>query len=272
MKFLIVNADDFGISEKINEGIITAHKEGIVSSTTLMANSPCFESSVKILKKNRLLGVGIHLNLTDGEALDKSLEQISGRAGFLSSANIKLALNRKINLCEVESEFRAQIIRVQESRLEITHLDSHKHVHTFPGIQNIVLKLAKEFNITKIRVPYDMSPLNSLIFSKQFPKRVLINYLSRRFKAKTRRLGIDSADKFFGILETGNLDFKRLTRVIEALPNGVSEIMCHPGYFDPTIGGSLIASRVIELNALTHPKIKEVIKRRGIHLINYGDL
>ncbi len=272
MKKLIVNADDFGMSRKINEGIIKAYKGGIVTSTTIMTNMPGFEKTVQLLRKHDDLGVGIHLNLTENYPVVKCLNNIINKDKELINANIKKALMQNLNLTEIETELEAQIIRGQNSGLGITHLDSHKHVHVLPGIQKVVLKLAKKFRIPKIRSPSDRVINSKLIFTKQYLKRLLINYYALKFKKNLRILNVKTPSNFFGILETGKLNIRNLANVIKHIPDGTSELMCHPGYLDYSIKGSLVRSRETELKALLSPKIKQIIKRKGIHLINYGDL
>src|SRR3990172_4904703 len=143
---LIVNADDFGLTEKINEATVEGHRGGIITSTTLLANGAAFETAVRLARLESDLGVGVHLNLSEGYPLCQPcrLASLTNEKGslYLSPVGLvrKLASGR-INLGQVELELRAQIEKVKCACIEATHLDGHKHFHYFPPFLEIVIRL-----------------------------------------------------------------------------------------------------------------------------------
>ena len=159
MKSLIVNADDLGWAEGVNQGIAEAFRHGIVTSTSLLANGEAFEEGVKAAKSAPGLGVGVHLNLNDGapvadrESVMSLLNDDGDFAGGPESLLLKRA-RRGLVLAEVEEEWDAQIQRVRDSGIQPTHLDGHKHVHMLPGLFEIALRLAKNHAIGAIRIQF----------------------------------------------------------------------------------------------------------------------
>ena len=282
MKKVIINADDFGICQGINEGIIYAHQRGIVTSTTLMANMPGFEQAVSLAKQNKDLGIGLHLNIVRGRPVspaNKVKSLINDENKFFS--DVFLILKRLvlglINLEEVELEFRAQIEKILEKGIKISHFDSEKHVHSFPSIFKIIIRLAKEYNIQKIRF------INEFCFSPflfQTAKSLLISLACSSMIRKIIENDIFITDKFYGVCETGHMTSLRLKRTLYKVKDGITEIMVHPGFVIPEIidlekeiGSYHINKfREQELQALVDEGAKEVIKERKIHLINFNNI
>lgn len=281
MKKLIINADDFGLSRGVNQGIIEAHQKGIITSTTLMANMPGFEDAVKLARQNPHLGVGIHLNIYRGKPLlsPSQIPSLVNKQGeFFSSFKLAKKIYRgKINPVEVEKELKAQIIKVKEAGISISHLDSEKHFHCFPKISEVVLKLASYFNIRKIRLPREKwSPRQfSDLFSPQFYKRQYLASRSRSLIPLFQKQGIKYIDNFYGILYSGKISFGSFLKILENIPNGISEFMVHPGYVDKELqklNNNMIYSREKELRILMHPEVRKKIKALGVELINYQEV
>src|SRR5262249_12255739 len=164
MKALIVNADDLGWTAGVNRGIAEAHRNGIVTSTSLLANGPAFADGVRTAGELPGLGVGGPLNLSDGGPIApaeqvKSLLNQDGRcAGGPESLLLRLT-TRSLQVKEVEKEWNAQIQKVRAAGIHPTHLDGHKHVQMLPGLFTIVLRLAKRHGIEAVRVSHEASPL-----------------------------------------------------------------------------------------------------------------
>lgn len=268
MKRLIVNADDFGLSEFTNKGIVDSIKHGIVTSTTIMTNMQAFDDAVKLGKKFKL-DIGVHVNLTSGKPLTDATS-LSCK-GMLSNKNITKAMLHKINLKEAEQEMDAQVRKALNSGLKVTHLDGHKHIQAFPGITDIFIKLAKNYNIKKIRLPLNKVVHFRYLFSVQGMKHFLLNFYARKAKRKFRKAGIKTTDNFYGVLETGKLSVKALENILKKV-KGTSELMCHPGYFDPEIEDGLKNSREKELRAVTSTEIRRFAKKQGIKMISFGEL
>ena len=163
-----MNADDLGWTEGVNRGIAEAHRNGIVTSASLLANGAAFASGVEVARKTPGLGVGVHLNLSDGEPvapreLVKSLVNERGELeGRTESLLLRLA-RRSVLLDEVEREWEAQIQKVRTSGIEPTHLDGHRHVQMLPGLFEIALRLAKRHGIAAIRISHEESSLRAAL-------------------------------------------------------------------------------------------------------------
>ena len=245
MKSLIVNADDFGFTSDVNAGIIHAHREGILTSTTLMANGDAFDDAVALARKTPALGVGVHLVLIQGRSI------ATGLPLPLTARDLLVALTRK--QVNVYLELRAQVRKILAAGIRPTHFDSHKHTHVLPSIFRIVARLAEEFGIPFVRVPVN-DPL------RRYYLRVL------------KRHGIRTTDHFIGFGLTGSLNETSLAAGLGGLREGTTEFMCHPGYLGPELRGAatrLKESRVRELEALTSPRIRTLLNEAGVRLHPY---
>jgi hopanoid biosynthesis associated protein HpnK len=285
---LIVNADDLGWTEGVNRGIIEAFHHGIVTSTSLLANGAAFPGAVNAVKAAPGLGVGVHLNLSDGppianrEAVPSLLNDDGNFAAGPEGLLLKRA-RRGLVLNEVEKEWSAQIQNVRDAGIRPTHLDGHKHVHMLPGLFEIALRLAKKHGIEAIRVSLEESSLRAALASgaKQHAGVVMkqgvqargLKLLAREAREQAARAGIATSDYFCGIAQTGELTREGVARLLESLPEGTTELMCHPGYVDDALGKTatrLQGSRQTELAILTDTKIRNLVASQGIRLIDYG--
>ena len=288
MKNIIVNADDLGWTAGVNRGILQAFHRGIVTSTSLLANGAAFTEAVRAAKSAPGLGVGVHLNLTDGAPIAdlKKVMSLLNEEGNLSGGPEKLLLKRArggLVLEEVEQEWNAQIQRVRDAGIRPTHLDGHKHVHMLPGLFEIALRLAKRHGIEAIRVSLETSGLRAALSSgaKQRARVVLkqgvqargLKLLARDARWLAGRAGIATADHFCGIAQTGELTREGVMQLLKNLPEGTTELMCHPGYADEALEKTatrLQASRQAELEILTDTQIRKLVASQGIRLIDYG--
>ena len=290
MKKLIVNADDFGLTEGVNRAIMHGHVHGIITSASLLANGAAFDSAAVMGKTSAKLGVGVHLNLTQGQPITRPREvpSLVDSQGRFSSGAVKQArkiLTGRAILSEVEQELRSQIEKVRNSGVRITHLDGHQHVHLLPSVFDIVIKLALEFGIGAIRCTMERSAEalqlmgrnapSSLEVLKQFFTGRALTVLSSNTRQKLHRAGLKCSDHFYGVTQTGFLDVTAVKRILHHLPKGISELMCHPGYLDADLANTptrLLGQREEELEALTQPAIKRLVTEQAIQLMNYGDL
>ncbi len=257
VKCLIVNADDFGMNESICKGIENCHKSGIVTSTSVMSNMPYLNLAAEIANKNSKLGVGLHINLTEGKYLTSNKQ--------FPKSNLIKALTGRIKKEAAQSEIEAQIQAALDHGFKITHLDGHKHIHIMPKILDATIDAARNFNINKIRLPLEAQG-TSYNF-KQTPKKYLLKILSLNAVKKFKANRIKYPEHFYGISETGQLNEEKLKKIIKTLPEGVSELMCHPSY---TNNSKL--NRKGELMALTDRKVRLEMEANEIRLINYGEL
>jgi predicted glycoside hydrolase/deacetylase ChbG (UPF0249 family) len=288
MKNLIVNADDLGWTEGVNRGIVEAHRKGLVTSTSLLANGCAFGSAVTAARNNPELGIGVHLNLSDGtpKAPADKVRGLLNKDGRFEGGPENLLLriaSRSLPLDEVEREWSAQIQTIVDAGIEPTHLDGHKHVQMLPGLFEIALKLAKKHKIRAIRVAHEESKLRTALSSgdnqntgvllKQGVQARGLKLLAHDAKEMAERVGIATADYFCGIAQTGVLTRAGVEKLLTSLPDGTTEVMCHPGYADEDLRKSdtrLQESRKTELTILTDPGVRKLVATLGIRLINYG--
>ena len=287
LKNLIVNADDLAWSEGVNRGIAEAHRKGLVTSTSLLANGPAFESALAVARANPELGVGVHLNLSDGPptASPEQVPTLLNAANSLEASPESLLLriaSRSLEPTEVEREWDAQITKIRNSGIAPTHLDGHKHVHMLPGLFEIALRLAKKHNIRAIRISHEASKLRAhlstggeqktSVLLKQGVQARGLKLLARDARDLADHAGLATADYFCGIAQTGVLTLEGVETLLKHLPNGTTELMCHPGYADDQLRNSptrLQESRQLELQILTHPEIRKLVAMQGIRLISY---
>jgi predicted glycoside hydrolase/deacetylase ChbG (UPF0249 family) len=288
LKNLIVNADDLGWTAGVNRGIVEAHLHGIVTSASVLANGPAFQAAVELARATPGLGVGVHLNLSHGEpvAEPELITTLLNDRGELEGGpeNLLLRLARRALLPrEVEIEWDAQIQRVREAGINPTHLDGHRHVHMLPGLFEIALRLAKRHGIGAVRISHEESSLraalstgerqNASVVMKQGVQARGLKLLARDAREQAERAGIATADYFCGIAHTGELTREGVIHLLENLPEGSTELMCHPGYVDAELQKSptrLQASRESELAILTDAGIRNLVASQGIRLIDYG--
>jgi len=288
VKNLIVNADDFGWTQGVNRGIAEAFRHGIVTSTSLVANGEAFADAVELAQTTSDLGVGVHLNLSDGApvAVRETVKSLLNDEGKLAGGPKGLLLRRAsggLLLDEVEREWDAQIQKVRGAGIKPTHLDGHKHVHMLPGLFEVALKLAKRHRIGAVRVALEASSLRAALASgakqnagvvmKQGVEARGLKLLARDAREFAERAGIATADYFCGIAQTGELTREGLEELLKNLPEGTTELMCHPGYADAALCKTptrLQESRQTELQILTDTGIRNLVASEGIRLIDYG--
>lgn len=259
---LIVNADDFGFTRDVNAGIVHAHRHGILTATTLMPNGDAFDDAVALARDNPSLDVGIHLVFVQGRSVFDAARELPPTLGQLIKA---LARGR----LPVYKEASAQIRRLRRAGIHPTHLDTHKHTHLLPPVLDAVAQAARDFGIPWVRRPFDsgIAPGAALLKSAT---AVGMRVLRPRFTSALRELR--ATDHFTGFQLTGTLNEARLIETLKALPDGLTELMCHPGYLREELRAAptrLKESREIELAALTSAKVRETLEGAGIQLTSY---
>lgn len=290
MKRLIVNADDFGLTEKVNQAIIDGHCRGLISNTSLLANGEAFDSAVALSRQVPRLGIGVHLNLTEGMPVAPgcNIPTLINGQGFFRRTPLRLWLAiilGRVSTIEVEKELRGQIEKVLSSGILPTHLDSHKHIHALPVLGEMSARLAREYGIPAIRcVPERWAALSHLL--RRYPRATttvfrqlfgsfLLAAISRAWSRQLSHPGVVCASHFYGLTPTGFLDEEILSHILRRLPEGTSELMCHPGIVDNALRRMptrLREQREMEYRALTRPAIKLLVQDLGIQLVSYRDL
>lgn len=286
MKRLIVNADDFGLCASVNRGILEAHRGGIVTSATLLANAPGFEEALALARRTPSLGVGVHLNLTRGRALSPpagipSLARGDGAFAHTPWSIARGLWRRRIVLPEVEREWAAQVARICKAGLTPTHLDSEKHLHLLPPLLPVAMGLARDYGLRALRAGAEGGLLSRLApTNPQWYKACVLAVLGRRARRRAAGATLRSPDRVLGVVDSGRLDAGRLEALLGRVGGGVTELICHPGYDGPDLrrvlnetgGGSLRAAREAEVRAFTAPGLRERLRAGGIELIHYGML
>ena len=266
-KLLTVNADDFGFTRDVNSGIIEAHQKGILTATTLMANGAAFDDAVRLAHMTPTLDVGCHLVLVGGRSLatDEEFPVDVPRM-------IKAILTRKLN---PYLELKLQIKKILNAGLRPLHMDTHKHTHLFPTVLHAVAKLSEEFQIPFVRRPFDfpMRPGKTALSKRVVAKSFQI--VRGKFEQSLHKHGCRSTDFFAGFALTGAFTPQDLIALIEDLPEGSTEFMCHPGHHTEELDAAntrLKSSRARELAALTAPEVRDALRDRGVTLARYGQL
>ena len=290
MKLLIVNADDFGLTESINRGIMVAHRDGILTSASLLANGPAFDQAIASSQQFPQLSVGVHLNISEGSPVSPAARipsLVNGRGELhLSPFHLWVRiLMGQISLEDIHSECRAQVLKLLDAGLGPSHLDGHLHVHVLPQLSHILIALAREFCIPYVRCPAeDLEATLPALWKIAGTgiatlERSAIAYgvslFARRLREQLRLAGLFCPDAFLGLAHTGFLDTKSLNALLALVPNGTTELMCHPGYAIAqveSVDGGLARAREAEVVGLTAPQVKEILGSLGIRLSNFRDL
>jgi hopanoid biosynthesis associated protein HpnK len=282
MKQLIVNADDFGLTRGVNEGIIRAHREGILTSATLMATAAEFDHAVALALANAGLGVGCHLVLVGGKAVapPEKIPSLVDRDGRLPSSLAVFAARVSVGSvrpAEIEWELRAQIEKIGRAGIEPSHADTHKHTHVHPVVMEAVGKVAGEFGIKRVRNPVEKlrDSWNGVGLSARLAPAAVVRVIGASFRRIAARHGLASPEHFLGLAQTGQLGPQALRRMIEMLPEGSTEIMVHPGVSDDDLartGSRLQEHRQLELHGLLDATVKHTVEKEGVRLMSYCGL
>jgi len=282
---LIINADDFGLTRGINRAILELHQAGAVTSTTLMANGPAYDDATAIALANPALGVGCHIVLTDGTPLTHpqripTLLGADGKNFRPSLIDFLMAvLLGKVSEDEIAVEAVAQIQQLQRSGIDVTHIDTHKHTHILPAVTRPLLYACGRTGVGAIRNPFEEPWSLALGASDPFRRFQvrLVHPLRKRFEAlpQIRNHSILTTNGTIGISATGRLDRPMLDAVLAAMPEGLWELVCHPGYNDRDLDAvttRLRVTREIERHALLSTLGSNSLHPNPPELIHYGSL
>jgi hopanoid biosynthesis associated protein HpnK len=268
---LIVNADDFGRSQSINAGVIRAHRDGILTTASLMVNEPWAAEAVELAKQNPRLGVGLHLSLLCGRAAlpyEKIPGLVNVRGEFTNSpvnAGVRYFFLRALH-AQLRAEILAQFEAFRRSGLTLDHVNGHLHLHLHPTVFRIVMEEAGTLGVTHLRLTRDPFRLNARISSGEWLYRFLhagiYKILSARAHSALRRKQIHHTEQVFGLLQNARVDEDYVTALLPLLPSGDSELYSHPS----------LDEFKNEFDALVSPRVRKQIETLGIELIRYQDL
>jgi predicted glycoside hydrolase/deacetylase ChbG (UPF0249 family) len=269
LKRLVVNADDFGFTPDVNAGIVEAHRHGVLTATTLMANGDAFDDAVRLARETPSLDIGCHLVLIQGRSL------LTGRAFPKTISQLLSALARRE--LRIYDELAAQVRHIQEAGIRPSHLDTHKHTHLAPPVLEAVARLASETGALWVRRPFDIpttAARGSAPLLKHLTSRAL-STMRRRFHRVLQEHGCRTTDHFAGFQITGRFRAAELVELMRVIPEGSTEFMCHPGRCTASLRAAstrLKESRERELEALIAPEVRSALEQNSIDLVNYRAL
>ncbi len=271
-KQLIITADDFNADTERNRGILEASDKGILTTTSVISNLP-LDSETATALKNSFNGIGIHLNITKGPPLSTDSRTLADKTGqfFDKQTAWKKALLKLYDPNELLSEFSAQIEMLLDNGIVLDHINGNNHLHIFPVFADITAQLANKYKIKFIRVPKETFYFSDINFSKTFIKKYFIYSLSLVAKKFFVKAGLRFPDHFNGIAVPSLLSKESMLKFIKQLPQGTTELMCHPGY--SSAGNPFSNSdREKELLILTDKDIMSEIKKNNIELISFSGI
>ena len=277
MKKLIVNADDLGLTPGVNRGVVRAFQDGIVTSASLLVTGSAFDDAVALARQNPELDVGLHLTLVEeqsilGREVLPTLVDESGRFPRTSGELLRRALLARISWDEVEREIAAQIARFQNTGLRLSHLDSHQHLHMFPPVFQIVRRLTRGMDNVWIRNPAGPWRKSPDVRMGRWVQRLGLNLTSVSTQALLGLRVPQMPDGMYGFEVGGCLTRSALEQILRKIPDGLYELICHPGEDDTETRRrySHWGYRwVEELEALTAPETRVVLKEQGIALTSF---
>jgi hopanoid biosynthesis associated protein HpnK len=268
---LIVNADDFGLSRSVNEAVVRAHREGILTSASLMVNEPGFDEAVKLAKENPKLGVGLHLTLLMGHSA-LSPEKIPGLVnsrGEFSNSPVGVGMNYffKRNLRgQLRAEIHEQFEKFYATGLPLDHVNGHLHFHLHPTIFGILMADSETLGIRHLRLTRDCLARSRRISRGHFFYKIfhatVFEMLSRRARKPLAQKKIRHAQITFGLLQDSRVDENYVLKLLPELPPGDAELYAHPS----------LDKFKHEFDALASPRVKARVRELGIELIRYQDL
>lgn len=275
---LIVNADDFGKSNKVNESIRIGFKHGIIRAASLMANGNAFEEAVEIINENPELDVGIHFTLTQGKSILNS-DQIKSLINPITNCfyNNSLEFSKryylnKLSFSEIKNEFTAQYQKILDQGVRISHIDSHQHIHLLPKIFDTVIELAKKLNVRYVRIP-DEKIKGYMILNRNLISRIPAMITLKALSLINKRKVSTRIETFTGFYFGGTLNEENLTKLIYQLPQtGTCELMCHPGFEPAGENKSSLYIKTEENEALIDKDVKSLLTDKNIEIVSFRKL
>ncbi len=280
MPRLIVNADDYGMTAGVNRSVGELYAAGVLTSATLMAAAPRAAEAASFSRANPGLGVGCHIVLVDGSPVATaaeagSLRQPGSEKLYGTLNNFLRALWRgQIREDDIEFEAAAQIARLQAMGVMVDHIDTHKHTHMFPQVLAPVLRAARACGVGAVRNPFEPAWSARRTRHGGFVRGVQVGALRARFRRPFLQAvfesGFVTTDGAIGVLATGVLTEKILTRLLRNLPEGTWELVCHPGHADAEL--QLAATRLRGSRMTEHAALLAAVKPSQHPLTSFGHL
>jgi hopanoid biosynthesis associated protein HpnK len=278
-KRVIITADDFGLTEAVNEGIERAHRDGALTSASLMVAGPAAADAVRRAKALPNLSVGLHLVVIEGPPASPphQIPDLVDASGQFPSAQFHLGVNyafRPAVRRQLAAEIRAQFAAYAATGLTLDHADAHKHMHLHPTVGQLLLRIGHDFGLRAVRIPAEPPAVLARCGTPRTLGARALYAWSHLFRHQARRAGMATADAVFGLAWSGHMTAERLLRLIAQLPDGVSEIYCHPASRRDAAIEALMPGyeHEAELAALVDPQLRAILRQHGIVPTRYGDL
>lgn len=287
-RFLILNADGYGFTPGVNQGIVETFESGLVNSTSCTPNFGFLDDAGKIQHRFPEVSFGIHFNLSVGKPLsppDKVRSLLNDNDEFIGADLLKRIFKREAKLEEMITELEAQASILADQGVKISHFDGHQNRHLWPVYFEACLKAAKRFGIKGVRshrraLYTNSGPLagkEKYAYYLKHPKRILTHMGGHRRTAKAERFGYAAADRLItpGYADDSHKSMGTFWRTLaETLPTGCSEVYCHPGYPDDILRANAyyVEEREEETKVLTNPDLKQFYADHSIQMINFWDL
>ena len=287
MKYIIINADDFGADVYRNRGIAEAVDAGVVTSVSVLINGPAFDDALARLPawQDRGVSVGLHVNLSEGEPVCKKLTILPDEHGcFRGKSSTHKLLMQKANKeleRDVALEIEAQIELLESMGVRISHLDGHQHVHVFRAVIAAAVQAAQRHGISWIRIPEEAALVPSALRKEEFPplnrEAAMFNRLAAAARPILNGSGVRTTDHFRGLYLKGRLSLPLLGELLNDLPAGLTELMVHPGRAPAEPGQGPFAAfstvdREGELDVLLDSKLLNAVKEKGVSLMSFPDI
>lgn len=277
MKQLIVNADDLGLTPGVNRGILRAFQDGIVTSASLLVTGSAFEEAVALARQNPELDVGLHLTLVEeravlGREAVSTLVDETGRFPHTSGEFLRRTVLGRINWHQVEREIAAQIARFQETGLRLSHLDSHQHLHMIPPVFSIVRRLTRGMDNIWIRNPAGLWRKSPGVRMGRWVQQLGLNLTCLSARVLHGAPQPQKLDGMYGFEVSGCLTRAVLEQILLKIPDGLYELICHPGEGDTETQRRYSDWRyhwAEELEALTALETRVVLEQQGIALTSF---
>ena len=273
---LIVTADDFGAALEVNAAVEAAHRDGILSATSLMVSGPAAEDAVKRARRMPSLRVGLHVVLVDGRpilpaAAVSHLVDAEGRfRSDMTALGILIACSRPARR-ELANEITAQFAAFQATGLTLDHCNAHKHFHLHPVVGSLLTQIGARFGVRAVRVPHEPAHLlRTLEPSSPRTPALLMAPWTQLLRRRVRAAGLLAADRVFGLQWSGQMTTERLSGLIRHLPEGLTEIYVHPAT-GPYAGAAPDYRYREELAALLSPRAVAACRDAAVQLGGFQD-